>query len=201
VLASAGIVFMFAPIYHPAMRHLAPVRKELGVSTIMNLLGPLVNPAGVSRQVVGVADESRAPLMAEALAGLGTRHALVLHAAVGMDEISPAGRTRVWEVTGERAHTWELEPSRYGLNCDNLEDLAGGEPAHNAGLIERLLSGQGSTAVRCAALLNAAAGLYVAGQGWSFEDSVERSRDALESGAAAAALASLRAAAPNRPHR
>jgi hypothetical protein len=90
VLASVGLTFLFAPAYHPAMRHVGPVRKELGVTTIMNLLGPLANPAGVVRQVIGVADEAKAPLMAEALAALGARHALVLHAAVGMDEISPS---------------------------------------------------------------------------------------------------------------
>jgi anthranilate phosphoribosyltransferase len=100
VLRASGLVFLFAPAYHPAMRHLAAVRKELGVSTIMNLLGPLVNPAGVTRQVIGVADEERGPLMAEALAGLRARHALVLHARVGMDEISPAGcGPRCWART------------------------------------------------------------------------------------------------------
>jgi anthranilate phosphoribosyltransferase len=197
VLRSSGIVFMFAPIYHPAMRHLAPVRKELGVATIMNLLGPLVNPAGATRQVVGVADGSRAPLLADALAGLGTRHALVLHAEVGMDEISPAGCTRVWEVAEGQTRSWELDPSRYGLACDSLEGLAGGEPAGNAVLLEQVLSGAGNPAIRCAAVLNAAAGLYVSGQGWSFEESVQRSREALDQGAGSAALARLRAAAPS----
>jgi anthranilate phosphoribosyltransferase len=198
VLRSSGLVFMFAPTYHPAMRHLAPVRKELGLTTIMNLLGPLANPAGVTRQVVGVADASRGPLVAEALAGLNAKHALVLHAAVGMDEISPVGCTYVWEVAEGRTHSWELDPSRYGLECRHLDGLAGGEPAENAALIERFLSGQGSPAVRCAALLNAAAALYVSGNGWSFQESAERSRKALESGAASAALARLRLAAPTR---
>jgi anthranilate phosphoribosyltransferase len=198
VLSSVGLVFLFAPTFHPAMRHLAPVRKELGIATIMNLLGPLVNPAGVTRQVIGVADESRAPLVAEALAGLGARHALVLHAAVGMDEISPAGRTLVWEVAEGRSRKWELDPADYGLECDDLEDLAGGEPAENAARIQELLSGQGNVAVRCAVLLNAAAALYVSGNGWSFEESVDRAASALKSGAGAKVLARLRAAAPAR---
>lgn len=196
VLASSGIVFLFAPVYHPAMRHLGAVRKELGVATIMNLLGPLVNPAGVTRQVIGVAEASRGPLLAEALAGLGTHHALVLHAAVGMDEISPAGCTAVWEVSDGAIREWELDPATYGLECQDLTELSGGEPRENAELIEQVLSGQGRTPIRCAVLLNAAAALYVSGNGWSFEESVVRGRTALESGAAAGVLGRLRAAAP-----
>jgi anthranilate phosphoribosyltransferase len=191
---------MFAPTYHPAMRHLAPIRKELGVPTIMNLLGPLANPAGVTRQVVGVAEGARGPLLAEALAGLGARHALVLHAEVGMDEISPAGPTYVWEVAEGKIRSWEVDPSRFGLECKHLAGLNGGEPAENAQVIEQLLSGRGPAAVRCAAILNAAAALYVSGNGWSFDESAERSRGALESGAASAALAGLRRVAPLPQH-
>jgi anthranilate phosphoribosyltransferase len=198
ILRSCGFVFLFAPRYHPAMRHLAAVRKELGVATIMNLLGPLVNPAGVTRQIIGVSEVTRAPLVAQALVGLGTRHALVLHAAVGMDEVSPAGRTYVWEVAEGRARTWELDPAHYGLECDHLEGLAGGEPAQNAAMIEELLTGDGNVAIRCAALLNAAAALYVSGNGWSLEEAVERAQDSLNSGSAAVALSRVRAAAPAR---
>jgi anthranilate phosphoribosyltransferase len=164
----------------------------------MNLLGPLVNPAGVTRQVIGVADQTRAPLVASALAALGARHALVLHAAVGMDEISPSGRTLVWEIREGRVSTWELEPARYGLACEDLDGLAGGEPAQNADRIEQLFSGAGNAAVRCAALLNAAAALYVSANGWSLEQAVDRARSALGEGAAAQVLARLRAAAPGR---
>jgi anthranilate phosphoribosyltransferase len=195
VLREAGLVFLFAPSFHPAMRHVGPVRRELGVPTIMNLLGPLVNPAGVRRQVIGVADRARAPLLAAALSRLGAAHALVLHAAVGMDEVSPSGRTGVWEVCDGAVAEWEIEPARYGLDCDDLDGLAGGDPAENARRIERLLAGEdGLAAVRCAVLLNAAAGLYVSGGGWTFEEAVERARDSLESGAAAAALERLRRA-------
>ena len=199
VLRSSGVVFMFAPVYHPAMRHLAPVRKELGVPTIMNLLGPLANPAGVTRQVVGVADPARAPLLAEAVRALSARHALVLHGAVGMDEISPSGRTYVWEVTEGAIRSWELDPARLDLQCDDLEALAGGEPGDNAASIEQLLAGKGAAAFNCAALLNAAAALYVAGRGWSLEEAAFRARRSLESGAAAEALQRLRAAAPRAP--
>jgi len=196
VLECVGMVFMFAPTHHPAMRHLAPVRKELGIPTIMNLVGPLANPAGVTRQVIGVADPARGPLLAGALAELGAVHAVVLHAAVGMDEISPAGCTYVWEVNDGRIRSWELNPQRLGLDCDDLDQLAGGDPTRNAEIIERLLTGNGNRALSCAALLNAAAALYVSGNGWSLEESVERCRTALNNGAAAAALSRLRQAAP-----
>ncbi|HET6798501.1 MAG TPA: anthranilate phosphoribosyltransferase [Gemmatimonadales bacterium] len=195
-LRSVGLTFLFAPIYHPAMRHVAPVRKELGVTTIMNLLGPLASPAGVRRQVIGVAEPAKAPLMAQALSMLEARHALVLHAAVGMDEISPSGVTAVWEVSGPNLHEWELEPHRYGLECGDLSGLAGGESADNAKRIEQLFSGASHPAVRCAVLLNAGAALYVSGRGWSLDESMERARDSLERGAAAGVLERLRKAAP-----
>ncbi len=196
VLRQAGMVFLFAPNYHPAMRHVAPVRRELGVATIMNLLGPLVNPAGVTRQVVGVGDGDRAPLVAQALARLGAAHALVLHAAVGMDEVSPCGTTRIWEVRDGSVEHWELEPADYGLRCDDLKSLAGGEPPENAERIERLLEGQSEEALRCAVLLNAAAALYVSENGWAFGEAAERAAAALDGGAGAEALARMRAAAP-----
>lgn len=199
VLGQVGLVFLFAPTYHPAMRHVAPVRKELGVATIMNLLGPLANPAGVRRQVIGVSSEERAPLVADALARLGAVHALVLHAAIGMDEVSPSGATRVWEVRDGEVTRWAITPGQLDLECDDLDGLAGGEPAVNAARIERVLEGEGKTVERCAVLLNAAAALYVSGNGWSLEESVGRAREAMESGAGAAVLAGLRAAAPRTP--
>ena len=195
VLRGAGLVFLFAPTYHPAMRHVGPVRKELGVATIMNLLGPLANPAGVRRQVIGVSSEDRAPLVAAALARLGAAHALVLHAAVGMDEVSPSGATRVWEVREGEVREWTILPDHHGLECDDLGALAGGEPGENAVRVERLLDGAGHRAERCAVLLNAAAALYVSGNGWTLGESVARARAALDSGAGAGALAALRSAA------
>ena len=194
VLEHAGIVFLFAPLYHPAMRHLAPIRKELAVPTIMNLLGPLANPAGVGRQVIGVSDGDRAPLVAQALARLGARHALVLHGMVGMDEISPCGATRVWEVREREILTWELDPMRFGLHSDELSKLAGSGPAENAAAIERVLAGKSDGIVRSAVLLNTAAALYVSGNGWSIEESIARATDALDRGEGSRALARLRAA-------
>ncbi len=196
VLREAGLVFLFAPTYHPAMRHVGPVRKELGVTTIMNLLGPLANPAGVRRQVIGVATADRAPLVAAAVARLGADHALVVHAAVGMDEVSPSGTTRVWEVRDGSVTDWEVSPNALGLDCDDLDALAGGTPEENAHRVERLLGGEGARVERCAVLLNAAAALYVSGRGWTMVEAAKRATESLESAAAARALAALRAAAP-----
>jgi len=130
------------------------------------------------------------------LARLGAAHALVVHAAVGMDEVSPSGRTQVWEVRDGSVSQWEVVPSALGLECDDLDELAGGEPEENARRVERLLDGHGAAAERCAVLLNAAAALYVSGRGWTLADAVGRARASLESGAAMRALAALRSAAP-----
>src|SRR5436309_2981471 len=160
VLRDACITFLFAPNFHPAMRHAGPVRRELAVPSVMNLLGPLANPARVRRQVVGVADPDRAPLVAGALARLGAEHALVVHGRIGMDEISPRGITDVWEVRSGRVWTWELDPATYGLAIPDATALQGGDPAANAARIESLLADGASTADdagQAALLLNAGA--------------------------------------------
>ncbi|MGH7614780.1 MAG: anthranilate phosphoribosyltransferase [Gemmatimonadales bacterium] len=197
VLREAGVAFLFAPTFHPAMRHAAQVRKELGVTTLMNLLGPLANPAGVRRQVIGVADRERGPLMAEALCRLGVDHALVVHGRVGMDEISPVGETDVWEVRNGRVEPWTITPQLHGLACEAVDALRGGEPSDNAGRLERLLDLEEDTAGRAAVLLNAGAAVYVAGLTSNLEDGLDRARTALESGAARAALERLRRASPS----
>src|SRR5204863_166616 len=137
VLREACITFLFAPNFHPAMKHAGPVRRELAIPSVMNLLGPLANPAGVRRQVIGVAERDRAPLIAAALARLGTDHALVVHGRVGMDEIAPHGISDVWEVTAGEVTVWEVDPDRYGLAIADVGALRGGEPAANAARIER----------------------------------------------------------------
>jgi anthranilate phosphoribosyltransferase len=196
LLERAGLAFLFAPTFHPAMRHAAPVRRELAVPTIMNLLGPLANPARVSRQVVGAAERPRAALLAGALGQLGVRHALVVHAEVGMDEISPCGATHAWEVTPAGVREWRIEPRAFGFEEPALNGLAGGTPGENARRLEAILGGAEGGAARDALVLNAAAALYVAGRGWSMEESVARARHSLESGAARDALARLRDAIP-----
>jgi len=200
-LEKVGLAFLWAPTYHPAMRHVAPVRKELKTATIFNLVGPLANPAGVTRQIIGVFDPSRGPLVAEALTRLGAEHAMVVHAEVGMDEISPAGLTRVWEVrgpvTGHRSPVteWVLDPRDYGLADADLNALKGGEPSENAERLERLLSPASAgndPAGRAAVILNAAAAIYVSGKVGSYTDSVALARETLDSGRSTEVLAALR---------
>ncbi len=189
-LEERGLVFLFAPLYHPAMRFVAPVRRELAIGTVMNVIGPLANPAGVRRQVVGVADAGRGPLIAGALRRLGAEHAMVVHAEVGMDEIAPSGPTKVWEVAGEKVREWTLQPAEYGLDQSDLAKLSGGEPAHNAARMRRLLAEPRRDPVgRATVLLNAGAALYVSGLAGSVREGVERATAALDDGAAAAALA------------
>jgi anthranilate phosphoribosyltransferase len=195
VLREAQVAFLFAPSFHPAMKHVAPVRRELGVPTVMNLVGPLANPAGVRRQVLGVADAARAGVVAEALARLGADHALVVHGRVGMDEISPQGVTDVWEVQGGTVRTWEIDPERFRLGVTDLAPLKGGEPAENADRLERILANEnGDAAGLAAVLLNAGAAIYVAGIAASYAEGIGRAREVVASGAARAALDRLRKA-------
>ncbi|HEY3279398.1 MAG TPA: anthranilate phosphoribosyltransferase [Gemmatimonadales bacterium] len=195
VLREAQVAFLFAPSFHPAMKHVAPVRRELGVPTVMNMVGPLANPAGVRRQVLGVADAVRAGVVAEALARLGADHAMVVHGRVGMDEISPQGVTDVWEVQGGTVRTWEIDPERFRLGVPDLAPLKGGEPAENADRLERILAnGNGDAAGLAAVLLNAGAAIYVAGIAGSYAEGIGRAREVVASGAARGSLDRLRKA-------
>jgi anthranilate phosphoribosyltransferase len=192
-LRDAGIVFMFAPLMHPAMRHVGPVRRELGIPTVMNIVGPLANPAMAGRQVVGVADERRVPLLAGALQELGTRHALVVH-GTGMDEISPLAPTQVVEIREGKTTEWKVDPGRFGYSGLDAKDLAGGPPDANARTVLDTLAGRSNKAARGAVVLNAGAALYVGGQAKRFEDGVEMAEEALKSGAGLRALEQLKAA-------
>ena len=196
VLDRAGIVFMFAPTMHPAMRHVGPVRREIAIPTLMNLIGPLANPARAGRQVIGVADPARLELIAGALAALGTTHSLVVHGEPGLDEISPLGPTTVIELRGGELKRWTLELSDYGVQLAMRADLAAGDPATNAALIERVLGGMGPAGAEAAVLLNAAAAIFVSGIAMDFGKSLTVAREALASGAGRAALERLRAEAP-----
>lgn len=198
ILEEAGLVFMFAPSHHPAMRHVAPVRKELGIPTVMNLLGPLTNPAGARRQVVGVAEPERVELLARALAALGHAHALVVHGEPGMDEVSPAGRTSVAEVRDGTVSRWSFRPEDVGLPVRGTEELAGGEPSDNARLIEGVLAGRVGGTPRTAVVLNAAAAVYVGGDVSHLADALERAERALDSGEALRRLEALREASRRR---
>ncbi len=193
-LRDAGIVFMFAPLMHPAMRHVGPVRRELGIPTVMNIVGPLANPARAGRQVVGVADIERAPILAGALAALGTRHAMVVYGEPGLDEVSPLGPTHVVEVLNGSTSRWTIHPEEHGFRKIAREDLAGSEPADNARTILMILDGKGPSGARAATILNAAAAIYVSGRVKSYADGVAAAQKSIDSGQAKAVLARLRRA-------
>ncbi len=197
LLSSVGMAFLFAPAFHPATAPITPVRRQLAVPTIMNLIGPLANPAGTQRQVIGVWDASRAPLVARVLARLDGQHALVVHARVGMDEISPVGLTDAWEIREGRVRTLVIDPSAYGLAGDSIEALAGGTPEENASRVERLLHDAGADqAGRNAVGLNAGAALYVAGVSATLDEAMARAVSLLEAGEGAGPLERLRAETP-----
>jgi anthranilate phosphoribosyltransferase len=193
-LRDAGIVFMFAPLLHPAMRHVGPVRRELGIPTVMNIIGPLANPAGAGRQVVGVAEAGRVPLIAGALKALGTVHALVVHGAPGMDEISPLGITTVVELVNGTERHWTVDPVALGLPDVAPADLAGGDPADNARVIEAVLGGGGAPGARLAVALNAAAALLVGAKARDFPAALAMAVRALDDRVGLAALGRLRKA-------
>ena len=194
-LRDAGIVFMFAPLMHPAMRHVGPVRRELAIPTVMNIVGPLANPAGAGRQVVGVADAKRVALIAGALRALDTVHALVVHGEPGMDEISPLGITHVVEISGGATREWSIDPARHGFARGNAAELAGGPPRENAAAIETVLRGDAPPTAVAAVVLNAAAALFVAPEGPNdFGDAIVAARSGLANGVGFDALNRLRAA-------
>jgi anthranilate phosphoribosyltransferase len=184
---AVGFGFMFAPRHHSAMRHVIPVRKALGVRTIFNFLGPLTNPAGARRQVIGVSDPSKIETMAGALGELGTDRALVVSSADGLDEFSVSGATRVVELRDGRLATYDVRPQEVGLEPATDGAVGAGTPEENAGVLRAVLAGQPGTE-RALAVLNAAAAIYVGGRAGSLREGVERAEESIDSGAAAAKL-------------
>jgi len=174
---------MFAPDHHPATRFVVPVRKALGVRTIFNFLGPLTNPAGASRQLVGVSDPAMAPVMAGALRRLGADRALVVSSADGLDEMSTSGPTEVVEVSPDATRTWTVSAADVGLDSADPDALRGGTPEQNAEVARRILAGERG-APRDLAVLNAGAALYAAGRAETLEAGVRGAEGALDSGAA-----------------
>ncbi|HEY5053035.1 MAG TPA: anthranilate phosphoribosyltransferase, partial [Solirubrobacterales bacterium] len=178
-----GFGFMFAPRHHAAMAHVIPVRKELGVRTIFNFLGPLTNPAGAERQLLGVSDRHYQETIAEALLGLGSVKAMVVSAEDGVDELSISARTRVIEVTDGSTKEWFAETGLFGLSEAALEDVAGGSPTENAAASRAILAGEAGPR-RDLVLLNAAATIYVGGLASSLDEGVSKATAAIDSGAA-----------------
>ena len=187
-ITDVGFGFMFAPMHHQATRHVIPVRRELAVRTIFNLLGPLTNPAGATRQVIGVSDPAYLETMAGALARLGSESALIVSAEDGLDELSVSAPTRVVELKNGRIASFTLTPEEAGLERASGDTLAQGDPDQNAEVTRAVLSGRTGGIERSLALLNAGAALYVGGEAESIRDGVTAAGEAIDSGAAAELL-------------
>lgn len=188
-----GFGFMFAPAYHPAMRHVGPTRREIGIRTVFNILGPLTNPAGARFQVLGVPEARLLPLMGEALLRLGCERALVVHGEDGLDELSLSAPTRICEVRGAD-HTvteYTITPEALGLVVYPQNAMLGGDAAHNAALMRALLSGQSAGALADMVALNAGAALYVTGHAETIAHGTHQARATLRAGTALATLDAL----------
>jgi anthranilate phosphoribosyltransferase len=197
-LDEIGFGFMFAPRHHAATAHVVPARKALGVRTVFNFLGPLTNPAGATRQLLGVADRHYQETIAEALVGLGSERALVVAAEDGLDELSLSARTRVIEVADGRTAEWFVEPGQFGLAPAAIAEVVGGTPAENAAAARAVLAGEPGPR-RDIVVLNAAAAIYVGGLAPDLEAGVEVAARAIDSGAGAGVLERLVAATVPRP--
>jgi anthranilate phosphoribosyltransferase len=182
-LQHANIAFFFAPTFHPSMRHAASIRREMGIRTTFNLLGPLTNPAGATRQIVGVPRPELTQVMARALMLLGSTRAWVVHGAGGIDEISTTGHTKVSECREGAVHTFYIHPAEFGLAKATTADLRGGDAVENASIIQGVFDGRPGAA-RDIVLFNAAAALFVAGRTTSVREGISRAAAAIDSGAA-----------------
>lgn len=189
-LDDIGICFLFAQLYHPSMKHAAGPRKELGIRTVFNMLGPLTNPAGADRQVLGIYDRSKTQTIAEVLRELGSKRALVVSSEEGLDEISISSSTRVSELKNGEVITYELHPEDLGLRAYPLGEMIGGDPTMNAAIIERVLQGERG-AYRDVVLANAGACIYVAGQADTIREGAVIAAEAIDSGKALGKLTQL----------
>jgi len=188
LLRETGLCFLFAQVYHPAMKAAAQVRKELGFRTIFNILGPLTNPAGAKRQVLGVFHEGLVPIVGEALVTLESEHALVVHGAEGLDEFSLAGPSRVAEVKDGAVRAYRLAPEDVGLRSAPIEAVRGGSPEENAEIVRRVLAGEERGPKRDIVLYNAGAALYVGGKAASVREGVALAAEIIDAGRALATL-------------
>ena len=186
-LREIGIGFMFAPAYHPAMRYAAPVRREIGIRTVFNVLGPMTNPAGVPCQLIGVGYPEVAEKMAEALRLFGTHHAIIVHSDDGMDELSLGSDTAGWEVLDGDIHPYVVRPRDLGLPHATPEDLRGGDPAANAETMRAILSGSGGP-VRDAVVLNGGAALVAGDVASTLAEGIEMAAASIADGRAAEKL-------------
>jgi anthranilate phosphoribosyltransferase len=190
-LEDVGFGFLFAPVFHPAMRHAAQPRREIGIRTIFNLLGPLSNPAGARFQLLGVFNAQWLEPLARTLGRLGSRHVMVVHGDDGLDEISLTGPSQVAELREGKVQTYRITPDEFGIQRCAPEELRGGDAAHNADIIRRILAGEATRAQMDIALLNAAAAIYVAGCVPDIRQALDVARESVSSGQAAGKLEQL----------
>jgi anthranilate phosphoribosyltransferase len=183
ILKEIGICFLFAPVYHSSMKYAAPVRKELGVRTIFNILGPLSSPANANLQLLGVYDENLVEPMARVLANLGVKRAMVVHGHDGLDEVSLSAKTTVCEVNEGKVNSFFLDPHQFGFDYCKPEDLVGGDPATNADIARRILSGEKGPK-RDIVLLNSAVCLYMTYNNITLRECVRLAADTIDSGKA-----------------
>ena len=193
-IEDVGFGFMFAPRHHAAMKHVAPVRKELAVRTIFNFLGPRTNPARATRQLLGVSDRRYQETIAEALLALGCERALVVSADDGLDEVSISGPTRIVEVAEGATKEWHVTPADVGLSEAPLDQIAGGSPQENAAVVEAVLDGREGPA-RDVVVLNAGAAIVAGGSATDLGEGLDRAREAIDRGAARGVLDKLRSLA------
>jgi anthranilate phosphoribosyltransferase len=189
-IEAAGIGFCFAPVFHPAMRHAAAPRRELGVATVFNFLGPLTNPAGATHQALGVADPRMIEVMVDALGRLGSSHVVAFHGHGGLDELSTSGPSQVVELIDGAIRRWTIDPAELGIGPSPQSAVAGGAPDDNARALREVLDGADGPR-RDIVVLNAAAGLIAAGRAADMEGGVARASQSIDSGAAARSLDAL----------
>jgi anthranilate phosphoribosyltransferase len=179
-LDDVGIAFLFAPLMHGAMKYAAPVRRELGIRTVFNVLGPLTNPAGARRQVIGVFDGRLTELLARVLLELGTERAMVVHGVGGLDEISTLGKTMISELKDGSISSYEFHHSSVGISSGTLADVAGGDAELNASIIRNILDGK-KNSQRNITVLNAGAAIYISGKAPTFLDGVKLAEESIDS--------------------
>ena len=189
-LEEVGMGFMFAPVFHPAMKYASAPRREIGIRTVFNIIGPLTNPAGAGAQVLGVADESLLEKLASVLQSLGCNHALVVHGDDGLDEITITGKTRVCELKGGRIQSYSISPEDFGLSQASLENLKGGSADENAALLRRILAGD-TGPQRDVVLMNAAAVLLVGEKVGTLQEGISLAKEVIDSGRALMKLEQL----------
>lgn len=190
VLEKVGMVFLFAPLYHPAMKNIGPIRRELGIRTIFNFLGPFLNPVGTKRQLLGVPNLAIAKQLSKVAAKLNYTHLLIITSDDGMDEITTTGNTKVFEIKGRKVKSYTISPQKYGIKVATKKDILGGDAKVNASIIKKVLAGEKGSQ-RDIVLLNSGAAIYLSGKVKSISEAIKLAEKSIDSGAAIQILENL----------